>query len=158
EGHIPVAATANPQTAAPISGAVESCKSEFRHEMKVTRIFESPRVTKPYTDEQWAAIDALGRAVDEELVREDVRLTMGGEPTFVSTDDIEGDEWNTSALGPTKAKLACELVRRLKKRFAPAGFLVYGQGKWYPGESLPRWAYGLYWRTDGEPAWTHPQL
>ena len=158
EGHIPVAATADPQSAAPISGAVEPCRSEFHHEMTVTRIFESPRVTKPYSDRQWAEIDALGRAVDHDLARGDVRLTMGGEPTFVSIDDVDADEWNTAALGPNKTRLACQLIKRLKKRFAPGGFLQYGQGKWYPGEPLPRWAYACYWRTDGAPVWTHPDL
>ncbi|HEY2774771.1 MAG TPA: transglutaminase family protein [Candidatus Binatia bacterium] len=158
EGHIPVAATADPQSAAPISGIVESCRSEFHHEMTVTRIFESPRVTKPYTEEQWAELDALGAAIDEELTSADVRLTMGGEPTFVSIDDMEGAQWNTAALGPDKTRLACQLIKRMKKHFAPAGFLHYGQGKWYPGESLPRWAYACYWRTDGEPIWTHPEL
>src|SRR6266850_1017264 len=95
EGHIPLAATADPQSAAPVSGLVEDCKTEFNYEMKVTRIFESPRVTKPYGDEQWGEIQKLGHAVDEALKRKDCRLTMGGEPTFVSIDDMDGAEWNT---------------------------------------------------------------
>ncbi len=158
EGHIPLAATADPQGAAPVTGAVEACRTTFHHEMSVTRIFESPRVTKPYSEEQWSRIEALGESVDAELARGDVRLTMGGEPTFVSIDDMESAEWNTAALGPDKIRKACDLLARLKSRFAPKGFLHYGQGKWYPGEPLPRWAYACYWRTDGAPAWNHPEL
>ena len=118
-------------------------RSRAHHEMHVRRIHESPRVTRPYTDEQWAEIDALGQRVDDDLAAADVRLTMGGEPTFVSIDDMDGAEWNLAALGPKKRERAGVLVRRLKKHFAPGGVLHCGQGKWYPGESLPRWALGL---------------
>jgi uncharacterized protein (DUF2126 family)/transglutaminase-like putative cysteine protease len=158
EGHIPLAATPDPQSAAPITGAVDECRSEFAVEMSVTRIFESPRVTRPYTEEQWRDMDRLGRQVDDDLKRYDCRLSMGGEPTFVSIDDMDGAEWNTVALGPTKAARADDLIRRLKRAFAPGAFLHYGQGKWYPGESLPRWAYGCYWRKDGEAAWREDSL
>lgn len=125
---------------------------------QLVRIQEDPRVTKPYSEEQWQAIDRLGRKVDEELLAGDVRLTMGGEPTFVSIDDMEGDEWNTTAEGPTKRKLASRLLKRLQQRFAPGGVLHYGQGKWYPGEALPRWALSCYWRPDGVPVWQNPTL
>ena len=158
EGHIPLAATPEPRSAAPISGAVDECEVEFAHHMEVTRQFETPRVTKPYSDDQWQAIDALGDKIDAALKDRDVRLTMGGEPTFVSIDDMEGDEWNTAAVGPTKQMRAAALAERLAKRFAPKGLLSYGQGKWYPGESLPRWAYSVVWRNDGEPVWTKPDL
>jgi len=153
EGHIPLAATPDPQSAAPVSGAVDESEVEFRHEMRVTRIHEDPRVTKPYTDEQWRKISQLGHRIDQELKAGDVRLTMGGEPTFVSIDDMDGEEWNTAALGAMKKRLSVNLLHRIHEKFAPGGLLHFGQGKWYPGESLPRWAFTCYWRTDGLPLW-----
>ncbi len=158
EGHIPLACTPEPSAAAPISGAVDECETSFDHTMSVRRVWEAPRVTKPYTDAEWSAIDALGRAVDADLDAMDVRLTMGGEPTFVSVDDADGAEWNTAALGPTKRRLAAELYHRLKQRYAPSGLAHFGQGKWYPGEQLPRWSLNCYWRKDGEPLWVNPEL
>ena len=158
EGHIPLAATPDPQSAAPISGLVDPCKCELNFEMTVKRLFESPRVTKPYSEEQWVGIQKLGRKVDADLKQNDCRLTMGGEPTFVSISNRDDAEWNTVALGPQKRKLADELMRRLKKRFTSGALLHYGQGKWYPGESLPRWAFGAYWRKDGQPVWGNEEL
>jgi len=158
EGHIPLAASPEPQSAAPISGGVDESEVAFEVEMSVTRVRESPRVTKPYSEEAWAKMLALGQVVDADLARRDVRLTMGGEPTFVSIDDMDGAEWNTDALGPNKRAYAGRLIRRLKDRFAPGALLHYGQGKWYPGESLPRWALNCYWRHDGVPLWREPKL
>ncbi len=158
EGHIPLACTPDPSAAAPVSGAVDECNTEFEHRMSVTRIWEAPRVTKPYSDVEWTAIEALGRTVDADLGSLDVRLTMGGEPTFVAIDDPDGDEWNTAALGPTKRRYAAELYHRLKRRYAPQGLAHFGQGKWYPGEQLPRWSLNCYWRRDGEPIWANPKL
>jgi len=158
EGHIPLACTPEPSSAAPITGAVDECESKFIHEMKITRIYESPRVTKPYSEEQWQEIETLGHQIDTELKSRDVRLTMGGEPTFISIDNMDGAEWNFTAVGPEKRKLSGELLRRLKSKFAPHGLLHYGQGKWYPGESLPRWAFACYWRKDGQPIWNDNSL
>ena len=158
EGHIPVACTPEPSSAAPISGAVDDCEVEFSHEMKIMRIYEAPRVTQPYSEAQWQAIVALGHGVDKRLAAQDVRLTMGGEPTFVSVDDRDGAEWNTDALGPTKRGLATALVHRLLAKYGQGGLLHFGQGKWYPGEQLPRWALSICWRADGQPCWQEPAL
>ena len=158
EGHLPLAASPSPAGAAPVEGAVEKCEVEFEHSMRVERLYESPRVTRPYTDAQWAEVLELGARVDQALQAGDVRLTMGGEPTFVSSVDREGAEWNTEAMGPTKRGLATELLGRLAKQWSPGGFLHFGQGKWYPGEQLPRWALSSFWRTDGAPCWGDPGL
>ena len=158
EGHIPVACSPDPGSAAPVSGAVDPCECAFEHSMNVTRIWEAPRVTRPYSEEAWYAIDAMGGQVDADLARLDVRLTQGGEPTFVSVDDRDGAEWNTDAMGPTKRLLGASLLDKLRAEYAPDGLRHYGQGKWYPGEQLPRWSLNIFWRKDGEPLWLNPNL
>ncbi|MEJ7586732.1 MAG: transglutaminase family protein [Ferruginibacter sp.] len=158
EGHIPLACTPDFASAAPVEGATDICETTFTFYNKVTRIHEDPRVTKPYTPEQWTAINATGAKVDEDLDGGDVRMTMGGEPTFVSVDDMEAEEWNTAADGVQKRVLSHELIFRLRKQFGPDGMIHYGQGKWYPGEPLPRWQYGLFWRKDQYPVWKNSNL
>ncbi len=158
EGHLPLAATPDPASAAPITGGVGECEVSFDFAMDVQRIHEDPRVTRPYTDAEWARIEALGEQVDADLAAGDVRLTQGGEPTFVAVDDMEGDEWNYEALGEEKYRRSEALLRRMQRRLAPGGILQFGQGKWYPGESLPRWVLSCYWRKDGEPIWRDRRL
>jgi uncharacterized protein (DUF2126 family)/transglutaminase-like putative cysteine protease len=158
EGHIPLACTPEPGSAAPITGAVDESEVEFTHTMTIERVLETPRVTKPYTDTQWSSVLAMGEQVDQQLQDMDVRLTMGGEPTYVALGDRDAAEWNTDALGPTKRGFAISLMDKLRARYGQGGFLHFGQGKWYPGEQLPRWALSLYWRADGEPTWADPSL
>ncbi|MCV7408678.1 transglutaminase [Mycobacterium florentinum] len=158
EGHIPLAATPHPSGAAPISGSTGPCETTLEFSNTVTRIHEDPRVTLPYTDAAWETICAVGAGVDERLAAGDVRLTVGGEPTFVSVDNQVDDEWRTAADGPHKRQRASELAARLKRVWAPQGLIHRGQGRWYPGEPLPRWQIGLYWRTDGLPLWTDESL
>lgn len=153
EGHIPLCCTPDPISAAPVTGLTDVCEVTFDHKNEVFRIHEDPRVTKPYTEEQWSTIVALGNKIDEEIIATDMRLTMGGEPTFVSIDDMEAKEWNTTADGEQKRKAGSELIKKLKNEFAPGGLIHKGQGKWYPGETLPRWQYSTFWRKDGEPVW-----
>lgn len=158
EGHIPLSCTPDPTSAAPVTGFTDKCESEFFHSNSVQRIHEDPRVTKPYTDDQWSNIEALGEQVEADLLEHDVRLTMGGEPTFVSIDDMESAQWNTAALGDHKRALAGDLFLRLRDAFAPGSLVQYAQGKWYPGEEIPRWALNCFWRKDGAPIWSAGEL
>ncbi|MBY0588050.1 transglutaminase family protein [bacterium] len=158
EGHIPLACTPDPASAAPITGSTETCHVEFEHANSVQRLSDPPRPSKPYSTEEWQAISTLAEQVDQDLVARDVRLTQGGEPTFVGIDNRDASEWNIAALGPHKRERAYELLLRLRDHLSPKGLLHFGQGKWYPGEELPRWKFACYWRIDGEPIWQDPSL
>ncbi len=158
EGHLPLVCTPDPGSAAPVTGAIEPCEVTFEHSNRVRRVHETARVTKPYSEDAWSRIDGLGRRVDEDLVASDVRLTIGGEPTFVAVDARDEKEWRTDADGAHKRALGWEYTGRLATRFAPGGLIQSVQGKWYPGENLPRWQRNVYWRTDGRPVWKDPAL
>lgn len=156
EGHIPLACTPSPASASPVQGGVEKVETDFSFEMHVERIVDVPRVTKPYSEEEWEKIVATGARVDEVLAHQDLRLTMGGEPTFVSSENTDDEEWNTAALGPEKLLKGDRLARRLQRLWAEGALFHHGQGKWYPGEQLPRWAISIVSRRDGEAIWRDP--
>ncbi len=158
EGHIPLACTPEPSSAAPVTGAIDKCESTLNYSNEVRRLHEPPRVTKPYTDAQWSGIQQLGDVVDKKLDALGIELTMGGEPTFVSIDDMESEQWNTAADGEEKRALAFEIYTRMTNTFTSGGFSHFGQGKWYPGEPLPRWQYAHYWRKDGQALWDNSKL
>ncbi len=158
EGHVPLAATVDPELAAPIAGTASEPAGRFEFTMQVARLGHEPRPRRPYTDEEWSAIVAAGDTVDDELRALGVRLTCGGEPTFTSRLHPRDPEWMTEALGPTKWSQALKLARELRRRLGQGTLAMLHLGKQYPGESLPRWALDLCWRADGVPIWREPRL
>lgn len=158
EGHIPLVCTPTAAQAAPISGTAEPAQVDFVYSMTVRRLNEAPSVARPFSEADWSAIRDLAHEVDADLEAQDVRLTMGGEPTFVGIDEPASPQWNIEALGPIKRTRGLDLIRAIRDRIAPGALLLFGQGKWYPGEPLPRWAYSCYWRCDGVPVWQNPEL
>ena len=158
EGHIPLAASPEPASAAAISGLVGPAQTSFDVAMSVARIAETPRTTAPYDAPTWQRILAAGDLVEEALAASDMRLTMGGEPTFIASADMDAEEWNSAALGPSKRPLAGRLIRSLAALWSPGAVLQYTVGKHYPGEQLPRWALQAHWRIDGVPVWRDQAL
>jgi uncharacterized protein (DUF2126 family) len=153
EGHIPLATASTPALAAPLHGTADMLASEVHFEMSIARLGHEPRPTAPYTDEVWAGLLDAGRRADRKLAELGVALTMGGEPTFNSRDDIEAPEWNGEALGPNKWRAGLSLTRELRDRLFPGGVVLQRMGKFYPGESTPRWALDAIGRTDGGVLW-----
>jgi uncharacterized protein (DUF2126 family)/transglutaminase-like putative cysteine protease len=158
EGHIPLVCTPNASQAAPIGGTVELANVNFSYSMSIRRLNEAPRPSKPFTEEDWLQVEQVAHSVDADLEARDVRLTMGAEPTFVGIDEVESPQWNIDAPGPMKRTRGMALIRCLREKTAPGAVLHNGQGKWYPGEPLPRWALSCYWRGDGVPVWENGDL
>jgi len=158
EGHIPLAATPHPASASAITGSTEPVETIMEYANRVWRLEEEPRITLPYTPPQIDHIQRLGEAVDERLQAAGLELTMGGEPTFVSADDMTSAQWTVAADGPDKRQIANRLAAALADRYAKGGLVQRSEGKWYPGEPLPRWQIGLIWRSDGEQLWSDPAL
>jgi uncharacterized protein (DUF2126 family) len=153
EGHIPLVCTPTASQAAPIGGTSELADVEFSHSMTIRRLNDPARPFMLSTDQDWLRIRQVARSIDEELEAQDVRLTMGGEPTYVGIDEPESPQWNIDADGSMKRTRGLALIQALRERMASGGLLHYGQGKWYPGEAVPRWALSCYWRVDGIPVW-----
>ena len=154
EGHIPLAAVPDPAMAAPITGATAPCKSEAIFSLSVRRLDDTP----PQEEKYWPAINALGKQVERQLQAMDAKLWMGGEPTFVAMGNRDDPQWQSEAEGTEKRILADRLARRLKERLTIGGVLQHGQGKWYPGESLPRWQITCFFRQDRKPLWQDSAL
>ena len=158
EGHIPLACSTTASGAAPISGTVEAADVEFEYTISVLRLDQEPKLSRPFSDGEWEKIRAVANDVDRELKQQDVRLTMGGEPTFVGMDEPEAPQWNIAALGDEKRRVGLKLIESMRARMAPGALLHLGQGKWYPGEPLPRWAFHCLSRKDGVPVWEDVEL
>jgi uncharacterized protein (DUF2126 family)/transglutaminase-like putative cysteine protease len=158
EGHIPLAATPHPASAAAITGATEPSVTTMEFANTVRRAQQEPRTTLPYTAAQVESVQRVGEAVDSRLVAAGLELTMGGEPTFVSSDDMTSAQWTVAADGAEKRQSANRLAAALADRFAKGGLVQRSEGKWYPGEPQPRWQIGLIWRCDGEQLWSEPAL
>src|SRR5271156_6665123 len=158
EGHIPLVCTPNASQAAPIGGTVEPANVDFSYSMSIRRLNDAPRPSRPFAEEDWLQVEQLAHKVDADLKAQAVRLTMGGEPTFVGIDEPESPQWNIDALGPMKRSRGLVLIQCLREKTAPGAMLHYGQGKWYPGEPLPRWALSCYWRSDGVSVWENIDL
>jgi uncharacterized protein (DUF2126 family) len=107
-----------------VIGYTDVCERKFDWDAGHA-VHEDPRVTKPYTEASGGDRDALGER-SMPISWHDVRLTQGGEPTFVSVDDMEGPEWNYTALSPKKRELGETLLRRLAARFATWRISAFG--------------------------------
>ena len=156
EGHLPLACVARPALAAPVEGTSDVAAEAVTFEMTVGRLGHEVRPTAPFPDPAWEALLAGGDRADAALTAQGLALTTGGEPTFNAREGPELPEWNGEALGPAKWEAGLRLARELRDRLAPGGVLLRRQGKWYPGEALPRWALEIVGRADGQPLHAEP--
>jgi len=157
EGHIPLACSASPALAAPVDGTTDVGADDFKFEMRIGRVGHEPTPTTPFPAEVWDSLLTAGDAVDARLRAQGVEMTMGGEPTFNAREEVDEPEWLGEALGPSKWRHGLRLAEELRRRRAPGGVVLHRTGKWYPGESLPRWALEIIGRRDGLPIWSHTQ-
>jgi uncharacterized protein (DUF2126 family)/transglutaminase-like putative cysteine protease len=153
EGHIPLASVARPALGAPVEGTADQVAAEVGFSMQVGRLGHEVRPTAPFPEEAWQALLEGADRADAALAAAGLVLTSGGEPTLNSREHADAPEWNGEALGPTKWVAGLKLAAELRSRLLPGAAVLARPGKWYPGESLPRWALELVGRADGAPLW-----
>jgi uncharacterized protein (DUF2126 family)/transglutaminase-like putative cysteine protease len=158
EGHIPLACTAVPGSAAPVDGSADRVATSLQFETTVTRLGFEPRVTAPIDEHSWHSLLAAGDAADAILLAQGLTVTVGGEPTFNARVNGDLPEWRGEALGPAKWIKGLQLAELLQTRLAPASVLLHRIGKHYPGESMPRWALDICARRDGVELWPQRKL
>ncbi len=155
EGYLPLAAAPDPLRAQPLVGYHEACEEELAESVSIRRL-ESDAPGRPFPGVGWGDVQAVGRQMDADLRAADVELTVQTELSFVPAGEPHLPEWNRTALGPGKRRVAQELLMRLRDRLAPGGVLQASQGEWFAGEPLPRWRLSCWWRVDGEPVCRDP--
>lgn len=101
-----------------------------------------------------ADFDSALRAHDQALTARGFEIWVGAEPTF--TDRLSDDaQWVSAAHGADKLARAQRLLLRLAAA-SPGAALMRSIGRFYAGEDLPRWSFGLLSSRDGSPIWSGP--
>lgn len=152
EGYIPLASTPEPVRALPLTGL--DSRYPLQHTVKVRRLLPAT-LPNPYTEAQWADLNATGEQVNAVLAAQDIRLANAQTLSFVSPAHRYAPEWSTQALGQHKRQVAEELLQRLKRLWAAGAVIQETQGEWFGGETLPRWQLQVCFRSDGLPLWHH---
>jgi uncharacterized protein (DUF2126 family) len=155
EGYIPLACAPDPLHVVPFVGEREAGEKMEGEALRVRRL-DPLDASWPFTDAQWADVQALGHVVERDLEGQGLKLTLGLSLSLVANDPTAGPEWGIASLGSSKREAAEALLERLWKRVAPGGVPHLGQGEWYAGDGLPRWRLACYYRTDGQPVWHNP--
>ncbi len=154
EGHVPLACASSPALASPVEGTSDTRASDVTFELSVTRLGHEVRPSSPFPEPVYRAVLEGVDQADAALASAGLSLTTGGEPTFNSRESPEAAEWNGAALGPSKWTQGLRFCTEIRSRLMPGAALVIGQGKHYPGESLPRWSLNLVGLSDGGALWS----
>jgi uncharacterized protein (DUF2126 family) len=136
---------------------MDEAEVEFSHHMQVTRIHESPRVTKPYTEEQWQEVLLWAPPSTASC-----KLVTCGSPWAASRPSWR---WATAmrrmehrCAGSDQAGLRHRTGPQTPQRIRAWRLPAFRPGQVVPGEQLPRWALSICWRADGRPCWSNPAL